>query len=388
MKRKFNKVQFITVSLLMAVVFSLFYCVSYWQRPTETQIAIRNIEVGNNALNCQSIFDSFDDGKLEVSGKLTTFEGVKTFTLADFETLDLVSESTANEDVEMKVKYKYSYNSETNLVTLSAKLVDEDGTEIIDTMTGAAFINEEGQLDVVFNCDGEYILLSELQNADLIQNCGWFSNIFKKVANVVKKVVSNPVGVIGAVATVVAPAVVGVVMAVAAAPVVATIAVGAAVGAGLAAGTAAVSTYIQDGKVDMEAVGICAGLGAAVGAVTSGVAYGITNAITGSSGAAVGNVKADLGNKLDYAFGKASGTAHNVTRSAENAAQLSKIGVYDNATGRQILTEHFNNAFIENQSLINAGTSEISTLLSGPGGFLNVKSIWDGAKLITFWFIG
>jgi len=279
MKRKFNKVQIITVSLLMAVVFSMFYCVSYWQKPTETQAAMRNIEVGNNALNCQSIFDSFDDGKLEVTGKVTTFEGVKTFTLADFETLDLVSESTADQDVEMKVKYKYSYNSETNLVTLSAKLVDEEGTEIIDTMTGAAFINEEGQLDVVFNCDGEYILLSELQNADLIQNCGWFSNIFKKVANVVKKVVSNPVGVVGAVATVVAPAVVGVVMAVAAAPVVATIAVGAAVGAGIAAGTAAASTYIQDGKVDMEAVGICAGLGAAVGAISAVVANRITDLI-------------------------------------------------------------------------------------------------------------
>jgi len=105
----------------------------------------------------------------------------------------------------------------------------------------------------------------------------------------------------------------------------------------------------------------------------------------------VTNTQAELGQKLDYAFGKASGNAHNISRSAENASQLSKIGVYDDVAGRQILTDHFNNTLANNSTTIlaeNAGRVEISSLLSGPGGFLNVQSVWEGSKLITFWFIG
>ena len=51
-----------------------------------------------------------------------------------------------------------------------------------------AFVGESGELDAVFDCDGDYILLSELQDAGLIENCGWFKNAFKKIAKAVKKV--------------------------------------------------------------------------------------------------------------------------------------------------------------------------------------------------------
>ena len=98
-----------------------------------------------------------------------------------------------------------------------------------------------------------------------------------------------------------------------------------------------------------------------------------------------------MGNKLEFAFGKASGNAHNVERSMQNASQLSKIGIHDNKTGREILENHFNKSFNDNASQILAegsGRVEIYSLLSGPGGFLNVKSVWEGKKLITFWFIG
>ena len=146
-------------------------------------------------------------------------------------------------------------------------------------MSGVPFVDENGNLDCVFDCDGEYILLSELQDAGMVENCGWFKNLCKKVSTAVKKVCNTTIGKIGAVATIAVPAVIGVVCAVAAAPVVATVAVGALVGAGIATGTAAISTYQQDGKVDWETVGICAGVGAAVGAISSYSAYKITSAI-------------------------------------------------------------------------------------------------------------
>lgn len=66
----------------------------------------------------------------------------------------------------------YDYNS--NVITLSAKLLDENNIEFIDSMVGVPFVDENGDLDAVFDCDGEYILLSELQSAGMIENCGWF----------------------------------------------------------------------------------------------------------------------------------------------------------------------------------------------------------------------
>lgn len=93
---------------------------------------------------------------------------------------------------------------------------------------------------------------------------------------------------------------------------------------------------------------------------------------------------------MDYAFGKASGSVHNVERSTQNMTQLSKIGIHDNAIGRQIVKKHLLSAFNTNKSLIlNSGERiKINTLLAGPGGFKGVESVWEGLKLITFTFFG
>ena len=156
-----------------------------------------------------------------------------------------------------------------------------------------AFINDRNQIDAVLNIDGDSVLLSELQDAGLIENCGWFKKAFKKIAKAVKKVCNTAV-----------------------------IAVGAVVGAGIAAGTAAASTAIQDGKVDWETVGICAGVGAAVGAVASGVAYGVTNAIKGAGSAAddVVNSADDVANSADDVAKGATSSADDVANGVANSA--------------------------------------------------------------------
>ena len=46
--------------------------------------------------------------------------------------------------------------------------------------------------------------------------------------------------------------------------------------------------------------------------------------------------------KWDYLFGRVtSGAAHNVARPTQNAQDLGRIGILDNATGRQLLSDHF-----------------------------------------------
>ena len=279
---KFKKKNFIFISLLLVIVCGLAYCLPNFinsKQISQTTSAVRTIEVKQNEIDFQSSFDQFENAILETNEKVTTFEGSKTFNLLDFCELDLVSELDTDATAEIEVKYHYQYDSEANVITLTATLIDEDGNVIIDSMSGVPFVDENGNLDCVFDCDGEYILLSELQDAGMIENCGWFKKLCKKVSTAVKKVCNTTIGKIGAVATVAVPAVIGAVCAIAAAPVVATVAVGALVGTGIATGTAAISTYQQDGKVDWETVGICAGVGTAVGAVSSYATYKITSAI-------------------------------------------------------------------------------------------------------------
>lgn len=188
---------------------------------SQTISAVRTIEVKQNGIDFQASFEQFENGVLESNEKVTTFEGTKTFNLLDFCEIDLVSELDAEATAEIEVKYHYHYDAELNVITLSATLIDEEGNIIIDSMSGVPFVDENGNLDCVFDCDGDYILLSELQDAGMIANCGWFKNLCKKVSTAVKKVCNTTIGKIGAVATIAVPAIIGVVCAVAAAPVVA-----------------------------------------------------------------------------------------------------------------------------------------------------------------------
>ncbi|WP_345231342.1 hypothetical protein, partial [Olivibacter ginsenosidimutans] len=43
---------------------------------------------------------------------------------------------------------------------------------------------------------------------------------------------------------------------------------------------------------------------------------------------------ANIGTKLEYVFGKATGSAHNIERSTGMLRQLESVGIFDNAAGR------------------------------------------------------
>lgn len=288
----------IVIALTLAIACLFTFCLQsiYTSRQTSNSLAsIRTIETTQNELDIQSIFEKFEDASLETQGSITTFEGTKSFSLLDFYEYDLVSDFAPElESAEIKVKYRYDYDSEAKIITLTASMYD-DGNTSTDTLIGAPFVNDKGNLDCVFDCDGEYILLSELQDAGLIENCGWFKNLCKKVSSAVQKVTNTVVGKVGTALTVAVPLVIGVVASVMAAPVLPVIAAGALVGACIAAGTAMISTHQQDGKIDWETVGICAGVGAAVGAIVSGVAYGFTKLIKDLSTARIYSIAFAVG---------------------------------------------------------------------------------------------
>jgi hypothetical protein len=87
--------------------------------------------------------------------------------------------------------------------------------------------------------------------------------------------------------------------------------------------------------------------------------------------------------KIGYLFGRAGGRAHNVERATENAAQMRRIGVPDNAEGRALLRKHFDQTARTSSNVTNTfsnehGTFEVrESLLSGPGGHVKLNSTWQ-----------
>ena len=122
---------------------------------------------------------------------------------------------------------------------------------------------------------------------------------------------------------------------------------------------------------------------------------------SGSKAGIKSGSNADLGNKLDYLFGKASGNKHNIERSKAMQAELQKIGIHNTPSGREYITNHLNDVLKDPTNISNvevrsyiakelpgrpvveytATTRE--SLLMGPGGAVMVESVWDGNRLLT-----
>lgn len=98
----------------------------------------------------------------------------------------------------------------------------------------------------------------------------------------------------------------------------------------------------------------------------------------------------DLGRKLEYVFGNATGHAHNVERSTDLARQLNRIGIQGDASGRQLLTEHFTMTLNNPMNIVlEEGAKQTrESLLAGPGGFLKMRSVWQNNRLVTVFLFG
>ncbi|MEM6321500.1 MAG: 3-coathanger stack domain-containing protein, partial [Bacteroidota bacterium] len=113
---------------------------------------------------------------------------------------------------------------------------------------------------------------------------------------------------------------------------------------------------------------------------------GATVELTAKQAASNGarSVLPQLGRKLDFVFGKATGSAHNIERSTDMLRNLNRIGVFDNAAGRSLFRSHLNETFNATEGIIQANGRVLrESLLMGPRGGVKVTSIWDKNKLIT-----
>jgi filamentous hemagglutinin len=96
--------------------------------------------------------------------------------------------------------------------------------------------------------------------------------------------------------------------------------------------------------------------------------------------------------KYDYLFGKVASGSHNAARPFQNASQLARIGVYDNANGRALLQSHFEEVVRSDNNIVRTFSDEYGmfqvrdSLFAGPGGFLHLESTWqvgDGGLRLT-----
>ena len=256
------------IALVLSAVL-LFVAVAVNNSTGKTNIAetpTRTVALAQSSIDAQSILDEFDDATLTTEGTTTYFEGFKPLDLNAVSELDYISEVDYETLSECTVKYNFSYDYASNIVTIAAAATLPDGSIEIDEISGVGFINNENEIDAVMNIDGEGVLLSEMRNAGMIETCGWFSNLIKSVVKiaVAAVVVAATAAVVVATAGAAAPALVAVGVGV-------TSATAISAGAGLAAGAL---FYATIGRAAIEA-------GTAIGEDLGNGAEQIIDKVTG-----------------------------------------------------------------------------------------------------------
>ncbi len=154
-----------------------------------------------------------------------------------------------------------------------------------------------------------------------------------------------------------------------------TAAIGAVVG-GVIGG---IHSYEETGSVDW-------------GEVAAGSATASTGAVMSGLGVAGAGLIAQapvLGNKLEYIFGKASGSAHNIERSLSMLMELNRIGIFDNAEGRAYIINKLEEAYYAAQAIPqDNGRVLKEVFIEGVLGGAKLETIWEGEKLITVFIKG
>lgn len=206
---------------------------------------VRDINLKSKQVDVQSILNKFTDVEMDKNNERILFEGTQKLDPSLLREIDNLSGEEVNKLKSVDVRYSFKYDMVTNTVTLKATMYLPDGTVKVDTITGVGFINDANEIDAVMNVDGEGVLLSEMRNAGLIDNVGWFSRVIKKIAKVVAVVAVT----VAAVAAIVATA-------------------GAAAPAVVAAGIGVATTVISSVAVTSATI-------AGVSLFTAGVAAGV-----------------------------------------------------------------------------------------------------------------
>ena len=141
-------------------------------------------------------------------------------------------------------------------------------------------------------------------------------------------------------------------------------------------------------RASMESPGVVFRQG--LQALGKAAAEATTTAMAGVRSAA-SRIVPNLGKKLEYLFGRAAGSAHNVQRSESMLAQLERIGLSDSAASRGVVRQHLEGVVSDVSNVVRTqanGWAVRESLLMGPLGGTKIQSVWQGIKLVTVRLFG
>lgn len=134
---------------------------------------IREVSLTEQSVDYQAMFNEFEEAELvyDESTKHISFSGIQSIDSSILDEIDLVSITTDSSN-ELDLKYSFEYYEEENIFILNVTIVNVDGGGILDSVVGVPFLDENKEVDIAFAVEDEVILLSELEENPLLQNCG------------------------------------------------------------------------------------------------------------------------------------------------------------------------------------------------------------------------
>jgi RHS repeat-associated protein len=109
-----------------------------------------------------------------------------------------------------------------------------------------------------------------------------------------------------------------------------------------------------------------------------------------AAGPAAYSLLPELGRKLDYLFGLARGSVHNIQRSTIMLSELQRVGLNDTAQARTYVQAHLGRVLNDASSIVSqtGGRTVRESFLMGPTGGVKLETVWEGTKLITMKVLG
>lgn len=177
------------VTSIIALILScvLLFAVVVINNNTNTTVnadaKVRTVELSNDYFDDQSIFDDFDEHELQTDESGFELVAKKSFDMSLFSEMDLVGLDETEDSV--TVRYEVQYIESEDGVLLTVTIEGNEEIPVVETIPGLLTYNVAGEPDVMFVVDGEYLWLSELNDAGLVDNVGLFSWLKKAIKTTV-----------------------------------------------------------------------------------------------------------------------------------------------------------------------------------------------------------
>ncbi len=197
-----------SISTLLLIIISLVILGLLSNKVQYNKPVIRDIELTHKEIDYQSFFNELKGQEINLDRSKNTIEykATKELDANLFNEVAFVNYAPNKHKVEFDYQMKYDANENKFTLSISAKT---DKGKVIDNWEGTPFVKENKDIDIVFATDNGLVYLSDLEAKGLINNCGWFSRLFRKIAKValILAVVATVVAVVVVAAPVVASAI-------------------------------------------------------------------------------------------------------------------------------------------------------------------------------------